>query len=256
MILVCTVIVDIWWACDCILCQTLHRQRPVSKDLGHCFVPEQLDGIWRGRDPARADRGKGFAQFLTNWRREPSFLTADNGYFVSLLMLCFKKSQTSCFAIFKNSFIVLCEMIVSVTEKLSSKRDIIYNIVSARLFKTANADEDVLSVVLENNLFSYVYCSAPSGGECIKQCPQQAFSDSSGWRCQPCHSSCQTCHGPRSTDCDLCLGGNPPLHGQCPLMNCPMGQYSDGKGNLCDEAWLIVINIGDFSQKNLSLFRD
>ncbi|XP_070687333.1 proprotein convertase subtilisin/kexin type 5 [Pempheris klunzingeri] len=72
-----------------------------------------------------------------------------------------------------------------------------------------------------------------NGGECVKQCPQQTFSDSSGWRCQPCHSSCQTCHGPHSTDCDLCLGGNPPLHGQCPLVNCPLGQFYDGKYSEC-----------------------
>ncbi|KAG7245346.1 hypothetical protein INR49_010796 [Caranx melampygus] len=70
-------------------------------------------------------------------------------------------------------------------------------------------------------------------GECIKQCPQQTYSDSSGWRCQPCHSSCETCHGPRSTDCDLCLGGSPSLHGQCPLVNCPLGQYFDGKYTEC-----------------------
>uniref|UniRef100_A0AAZ1XTH8 TNFR-Cys domain-containing protein n=1 Tax=Oreochromis aureus TaxID=47969 RepID=A0AAZ1XTH8_OREAU len=65
-------------------------------------------------------------------------------------------------------------------------------------------------------------------GQCIKQCPQQTFSDSSGWRCQSCHSSCQTCHGPRATDCDLCPGGNFPVHGQCPHINCPQGQYFDG----------------------------
>ncbi|XP_034443349.1 proprotein convertase subtilisin/kexin type 5 [Hippoglossus hippoglossus] len=72
-----------------------------------------------------------------------------------------------------------------------------------------------------------------NGGECIKQCPQQTFGDSSGWRCQPCHSSCQTCYGPRSSDCELCLGGNPSLHGQCPLVNCPLGQYFDGGNSEC-----------------------
>uniref|UniRef100_A0A3Q3QHN7 Growth factor receptor domain-containing protein n=1 Tax=Monopterus albus TaxID=43700 RepID=A0A3Q3QHN7_MONAL len=53
-------------------------------------------------------------------------------------------------------------------------------------------------------------------------------------RCQPCHGSCQTCHGPRSTDCELCLGGNRPLRGQCPLVNCPLGQYFDGKRKYVD----------------------
>ncbi|XP_069564758.1 proprotein convertase subtilisin/kexin type 5 isoform X2 [Brachyistius frenatus] len=72
-----------------------------------------------------------------------------------------------------------------------------------------------------------------NGGDCMKQCPQQTFTDSSGWRCQPCHSLCQTCHGPRLTDCDLCLGGNLALHGQCPQVNCPLGQYLDGKYGEC-----------------------
>ncbi|XP_054589051.1 proprotein convertase subtilisin/kexin type 5 isoform X3 [Nothobranchius furzeri] len=67
-----------------------------------------------------------------------------------------------------------------------------------------------------------------NGEECVKQCPMQTFSDSSGWRCQLCHRSCQTCHGPHSTDCDLCVSGNPPLHGQCPQVNCPLGQFVDG----------------------------
>lgn len=80
-----------------------------------------------------------------------------------------------------------------------------------------------------NKAMSCVYCSVLSGGECVKQCPQQTFSDTTGWRCQPCHRSCQTCHGPHSTDCNLCLDENPPLHGQCPMVNCPLGQYYDGK---------------------------
>ncbi|KAM8860396.1 uncharacterized protein ACB058_007563 [Synchiropus picturatus] len=76
-----------------------------------------------------------------------------------------------------------------------------------------------------------------NGGECVKQCPPQSFSDSTGWRCQPCHSVCQTCHGPRASDCDLCLGGNPPLHSQCPFVSCGLGQYFDvvhGKCLSCD----------------------
>ncbi|XP_033940311.1 proprotein convertase subtilisin/kexin type 5-like isoform X1 [Pseudochaenichthys georgianus] len=72
-----------------------------------------------------------------------------------------------------------------------------------------------------------------NGGDCIKQCPPQTFSDSTGWLCQACHGSCQTCHGPRSSDCNLCLGGNPPLHGQCPLINCPLGQFYDGQFSEC-----------------------
>ncbi|CAL8325170.1 unnamed protein product [Gadus morhua 'NCC'] len=62
-------------------------------------------------------------------------------------------------------------------------------------------------------------------GECVKQCPRQSFPDADGWRCQTCHSSCQSCHGPRSTHCDSCVGGKPSVHGQCPLVSCPEGQY-------------------------------
>ncbi|KAF3854829.1 hypothetical protein F7725_022884, partial [Dissostichus mawsoni] len=81
-----------------------------------------------------------------------------------------------------------------------------------------------------------------NGGDCIKQCPPQTFSDSTGWLCQACHGSCQTCHGPRSSDCNLCLGGNPPLHGQCPLINCPLGQFYDGKRNNHNKALFQDVN--------------
>lgn len=82
-----------------------------------------------------------------------------------------------------------------------------------------------------NKAVSCVFCSVLSGGECVKECPLQTFSDSTGGRCQPCHRSCQSCHGPHSTDCTLCLSGNSPLHGQCPMVNCPLGQYYDGMKN-------------------------
>ncbi|XP_061772923.1 proprotein convertase subtilisin/kexin type 5 [Nerophis ophidion] len=71
------------------------------------------------------------------------------------------------------------------------------------------------------------------GDNCVQQCPMQTFPDTTGWRCESCHSSCQTCHGPRSTDCDLCLTGNPPLHDHCPMANCPLGQYFDAEYAKC-----------------------
>ncbi|KAK0148862.1 Proprotein convertase subtilisin/kexin type 5 [Merluccius polli] len=69
-------------------------------------------------------------------------------------------------------------------------------------------------------------------GECVKQCPRQTFANADGWRCQSCHASCQTCHGPRSTHCESCVGGNSAVHGQCPLVNCPEGQYSNVNASL------------------------
>ncbi|XP_053541482.1 proprotein convertase subtilisin/kexin type 5-like [Ictalurus punctatus] len=33
-------------------------------------------------------------------------------------------------------------------------------------------------------------------GACVNECPQEMFGDARGWRCQPCHASCLTCHGP------------------------------------------------------------
>ncbi|CAL8373818.1 unnamed protein product [Arctogadus glacialis] len=74
-------------------------------------------------------------------------------------------------------------------------------------------------------------------GECVKQCPRQSFPDADGWRCQTCHSSCQSCHGPRSTHCDSCVGGKPSVHGQCPLVSCPEGQYGkSGECHSCDSS--------------------
>uniref|UniRef100_A0A8C5GSX6 Growth factor receptor domain-containing protein n=1 Tax=Gouania willdenowi TaxID=441366 RepID=A0A8C5GSX6_GOUWI len=79
-----------------------------------------------------------------------------------------------------------------------------------------------------------------SGGQCMKECPKQSFGDPSGWRCQLCHSSCQTCHGTGPTECELCLGGTPSLHGQCPQVNsckanCPMGYYEDMDEGRCGQ---------------------
>lgn len=96
-----------------------------------------------------------------------------------------------------------------------------------------------------------------SGGACIKQCPQQTFSNSTGWRCQPCHRSCQTCHGPRSTDCNLCLNGNAPLHGQCPMVNCPLGQYYDGmrKKKICVRASSLECKVLQYIQTGQHFLR-
>ncbi|XP_028970632.2 proprotein convertase subtilisin/kexin type 5 [Esox lucius] len=70
--------------------------------------------------------------------------------------------------------------------------------------------------------------------ECVKQCPVQTITDASGRRCVSCHSSCLSCHGPRASDCDLCLSGHSPLHGQCPSLNCPQGQYYEGLHGVCN----------------------
>uniref|UniRef100_A0A3B5AP22 Growth factor receptor domain-containing protein n=1 Tax=Stegastes partitus TaxID=144197 RepID=A0A3B5AP22_9TELE len=81
----------------------------------------------------------------------------------------------------------------------------------------------------------------------MKQCPQQTFSDSSGWRCQLCHSSCQSCHGPRSTDCDICLVWFLSVHmhlcitglfldqdSSC-VAQCPSGSYANSATQLCED---------------------
>ncbi|KAK7891540.1 hypothetical protein WMY93_023503 [Mugilogobius chulae] len=59
-----------------------------------------------------------------------------------------------------------------------------------------------------------------NGEKCVKQCPQQTFGDTSGWRCQPCHSSCLSCRDPGPSDCELCQGGVAPVGGQCPGFTC------------------------------------
>lgn len=70
-----------------------------------------------------------------------------------------------------------------------------------------------------------------SDGACVNECPQDTFGDVRGWRCQPCHASCLTCHGPGARDCDRCIGWNRPIYGTCPVLSCPEGQYFDSKCN-------------------------
>ncbi len=66
----------------------------------------------------------------------------------------------------------------------------------------------------------------------MKECPADTFKDSRWWRCQACHSSCLTCHGPGVRDCDRCSGWSRPVYGKCPVINCPEGQYVDGEKEL------------------------
>uniref|UniRef100_A0A3B3CUP6 R-spondin Fu-CRD domain-containing protein n=1 Tax=Oryzias melastigma TaxID=30732 RepID=A0A3B3CUP6_ORYME len=41
------------------------------------------------------------------------------------------------------------------------------------------------------------------------------------WRCQPCHHSCHTCHGPSSAECDICLAhGCKTLEQGCIIAHC------------------------------------
>lgn len=54
----------------------------------------------------------------------------------------------------------------------------------------------------------------------MKECLADTFKDSRWWRCQPCHSSCLTCHDQTVTD---------PVYGKCPVISCPEGQYVDGE---------------------------
>ncbi|XP_061578613.1 proprotein convertase subtilisin/kexin type 5 isoform X3 [Cololabis saira] len=95
-----------------------------------------------------------------------------------------------------------------------------------------------------------------TGEACMKQCPEKTFSDTSGWRCQPCHGSCQACHGARSADCDLCSGGNLPVHGQCPQVNCPPGQYFDGYFLDQDSACVEQCSSGSYANLATQLCED
>ncbi|MBN3294444.1 PCSK5 convertase, partial [Polypterus senegalus] len=65
-------------------------------------------------------------------------------------------------------------------------------------------------------------------GICVDQCPNGTYEDSNSWRCESCHSSCQTCNGPLARDCRVCPDGNMPIYGQCPSVSCKEGQYLEG----------------------------
>ena len=94
---------------------------------------------------------------------------------------------------------------------------------------------------------------APAGaggaGTCSASCPVGFFTD--GQReCHACHSSCDTCHGPSSTDCTSCVDHTCWEHGGCPaaikplwqghscVKACAAGTYPTESRNCsaCDEA--------------------
>lgn len=57
-------------------------------------------------------------------------------------------------------------------------------------------------------------CVCPDG-ECVEHCKEGFFVDEESQECEPCHSACRTCGGPRSDDCDSCEEGFTLKNGEC-----------------------------------------
>ena len=57
-------------------------------------------------------------------------------------------------------------------------------------------------------------------GECVSRCPSSRyftdFTDSATYRCLPCSPRCETCSGPRATDCTSCVANACSRRGSCP----------------------------------------
>lgn len=45
------------------------------------------------------------------------------------------------------------------------------------------------------------------GGACVDDCGEGFFVDRETRDCEPCHTACRTCGGPRYEDCDSCRDG-------------------------------------------------
>eukprot|EP00966_Prymnesium_polylepis_P104250 2414264-Prymnesium_polylepis.1 len=74
-------------------------------------------------------------------------------------------------------------------------------------------------------------------GACVLACGKGHYADESRV-CEPCHGSCRTCTGPRSSQCKSCTfhvcarSSCPPvlrphLDGSSCVASCPLGKYSD-----------------------------
>ena len=62
---------------------------------------------------------------------------------------------------------------------------------------------------------------------CVTVCPDGQYKDSNTRTCQPCHPDCDTCVGPRDTQCSRCKSGSYYFQRKCTKQGCPMGYFAD-----------------------------
>ncbi|KAM9206534.1 proprotein convertase subtilisin/kexin type 5-like [Dugong dugon] len=68
---------------------------------------------------------------------------------------------------------------------------------------------------------------------CVKDCPEGYYADEESHQCAPCHSSCRTCEGRHSTQCQSCWAGWFQLGKEC-LPQCREGYYAENTTSQCE----------------------
>ena len=63
--------------------------------------------------------------------------------------------------------------------------------------------------------------------ECVASCPDGQFKDNRTMTCQFCDADCDTCFGPRPTQCARCKKGSHYFHRKCSKEACPTGYFAD-----------------------------
>ena len=62
---------------------------------------------------------------------------------------------------------------------------------------------------------------------CVASCPDGQFADEATKTCQFCHADCDTCTGPRPTQCAKCKKGSHYFHRKCLKQDCPDQYFAD-----------------------------
>lgn len=78
-------------------------------------------------------------------------------------------------------------------------------------------------------------------GACKAVCPKGYFEDLDKGICVNCHSTCATCSGPLSDDCETCSALNPKLYEGTCLEECPAGTYYQTSDKECQGEVLAVV---------------
>lgn len=67
-------------------------------------------------------------------------------------------------------------------------------------------------------------------GKCLDKCPTSYYSEN--FKCYKCYPSCDSCKGPKKTDCLSCSRGFVSKNDEC-ISTCPEGTYFDNLLNEC-----------------------
>uniref|UniRef100_A0A3P9LYF2 Growth factor receptor domain-containing protein n=1 Tax=Oryzias latipes TaxID=8090 RepID=A0A3P9LYF2_ORYLA len=71
-------------------------------------------------------------------------------------------------------------------------------------------------------------------GSCVDDCPAGYFKEESGQKCEPCHTSCQTCVGKNSLQCLTCKAHLFREAKEC-VETCQFGHYGNTVSRTCEK---------------------